>query len=86
MPAGAPPDTAVLYVALDHERMIANDGAALPPFPPGESGLPPATEDGPAAAARMRFFTVNGYPMFAWVGVGADVSDEIETPSRPPTR
>ena len=62
------PDTAVLYVALDHERMIANDGAALPPFPPGESGLPPATGT-VAAAAHMRFFTVNGYPMFAWVGV-----------------
>ena len=73
---GLPPDTAVLYVALDHERMIADDGAALPPFPPGESGLPPATEDGPCGRGSYAFFTVNGYPMFAWVGVGTDVSDE----------
>ena len=73
---GLPADTAVLYVALDYERMIADGGAGLTPFPPGESGLPPATEDGPCGHGSYAFFTVNGYPMFAWVGVGSEVSEE----------
>jgi hypothetical protein len=73
---GLSADTAVLYVALDHERMIADGGAGLTPFPPGEPGLPPATEDGPCGHGSYAFFTVNGYPMFAWVGVGSDVSEE----------
>ena len=67
---GLSADTAVLYVALDYERMIADGGAGLTPFPPGEPGLPPATEDGPCGHGSYAFFTVNGYPMFAWVGVG----------------
>ena len=73
---GLSADTAVLYVALDYERMIADGGAGLTPFPPGEPGLPPATEDGPCGHGSYAFFTVNGYPMFAWVGVGSDVSEE----------
>ena len=73
---GLPADTAVLYVALDYERMIADGGAGLPPFSPGESGLPPATDDGPCGHGSYAFFTINGYPMFAWVGVGSEVSEE----------
>ena len=56
--------------------MIADGGAGLTPFPPGEPGLPPATEDGPCGHGSYAFFTVNGYPMFAWVGVGTEVSEE----------
>ena len=72
---GLSADAAVLYVALDYERSIADGGAGLDPFPPGEPGLPPAG-DGPCGPGRYAHFTVNGEPFFSWVGIGAGVSAE----------
>jgi hypothetical protein len=71
-------DTAVLSVAMDYARAI--EGIADPsigPFPP-DPGLPPES-DGACGPGRYAHFTVNGEPFFAWVGLGAEVSDEDRT-------
>jgi hypothetical protein len=72
---GLSPDAAVLYVAMDYERSIADGGAGLDPFPPGEPGIPPVG-DGPCGPGRYAHFTVNGEPFFTWIGVGTGVSAE----------
>jgi hypothetical protein len=64
-------DTSVLYVAFDYDlQPIPN--LDLEPFPPGMRG----PSDGTCGPGLYSHFTVNGYPMFAWVGVGAEASAE----------
>ena len=71
--AGLGDGLAALYVAYDVERAIGGNVDALPPFPPGEPGLPPEG-DGPCGPGRYAPFTVNGEPFFAWIGLGPNVS------------
>jgi hypothetical protein len=71
---GIPDAGVALYVALDVERAIAGVAdPTIPPFPPGEPGLPPEG-DGPCGPGRYASFTVNGEPFFAWIGLGSGVS------------
>lgn len=69
---GLPSDAAVLYVGYIQSG-IDPVAPNLNPFPPG-SGVPEPTQ-GPCGRGSYAEFTVNGHSMFAWVGVGADVSE-----------
>jgi hypothetical protein len=69
---GLPAGATVLSIAVDHNVM---GGTILPVFP-SEPGFPSPTSDGPCGPGSYSRFTVSGYPMFAWVGVGSEVSDE----------
>jgi hypothetical protein len=72
---GIPNSGATLYVAFDAERAISGVAdPTIPAFPTGP-GLPPEG-DGPCGPGRYARFTVNGEPFFAWIGLGAAVSDE----------
>ena len=71
---GLPVDAAVLYVAVDAHPQVGGDAPPIPELPMG-TGLP-AEGDGACGPGRYAHFKVNGEPMFAWIGVGADVSDE----------
>jgi hypothetical protein len=70
---GLPADAAALYVALDAHPQIGGDSPPIPEFPPG-NGLPPEG-NGACGPGRYAHFKVNGEPLFAWIGVGAGVSD-----------
>jgi hypothetical protein len=70
---GLPSGAAALYIALDP----AADAGALDPFPPGPMpGMPAPSSDGPCGPGSYSRFTVNGIPMFSWVGWAAGASEE----------
>jgi len=71
---GLPNDAAVLYIAVDPDGALAPDGASLSPYPVGP-GLPSASESGPCGPGTYAHFTVNGTPMFFWIGVGDAATD-----------
>jgi hypothetical protein len=72
---GLPAGAAVLHVALDASPEVGGDSPPIQEFPPGEPGLPPTIEDGPCGPGRYAHFKVNGEPFFAWIGIGAGVTD-----------
>jgi hypothetical protein len=69
---GLPSTAAVLYIAYDYDRDVSG-GSSLPPYPLGP-GMPSPAADGPCGPGSYEHFTVNGYPMFVWVGVGPDAT------------
>ena len=76
---GLPDIGAALYIAID----LTADADSLDPFPPGPMpGLPEPSSDGPCGAGSYAHFTVNGYPMFSWVGWGPGATDADRTTVR----
>jgi hypothetical protein len=72
---GLPNSAAVLYIAMDPGGALAPDGASLEPYPIGP-GLPAPVDSGPCGPGTYAHFTVNGTPMFFWIGVGDGATGE----------
>jgi hypothetical protein len=72
---GLADSAAVLYIAMDPGGGLAPDGASLAPYPIGP-GLPAPADAGPCGPGTYAHFTVNGTPMFFWIGVGDRATDE----------
>jgi hypothetical protein len=76
---GLPEGGTALYVALDPAASTDH----LDPFPPGPMpGMPAPTPDGPCGAGSYSHFTVNGYPMFSWVGWSTEATVDDRTTVR----
>lgn len=65
-----PADTAALYVAS--YDVVQPERWSLEPYSPALRG----PSNGTCGPGLYSHFTVNGYPMFAWAGVGPEVSAE----------
>jgi hypothetical protein len=76
---GLPAGAAALYIALDPGASADH----LDPFPPGPMpGMPAPTPDGPCGAGSYSRFTVNGHPMFSWVGWSPGATEDDRTTVR----
>jgi hypothetical protein len=76
---GLPEGGTALYIALDPAASTDH----LDPFPPGPMpGMPAPTPDGPCGAGSYSHFTVNGYPMFSWVGWSPEATEDDRTTVR----
>jgi hypothetical protein len=71
---GLPDGAAVLYIALDGGR--ATEGIADPSLAPWPAPLGESSPDGRVCGpGRYATFSVSGQPFFAWVGLGAGVTE-----------